>query len=183
MFISFPQFVYCSRVHLQARFFKGLGGTLHVQHTTVVMHHIHDVTKPHLWRYCCIMTSRGPWLLRRCFKRGFGDHRKQPIYEFNWIVISIEIQLIKTANRMAEIITLFVCKKFQTTIFIQIKSHEIKWWRHFPIRSSSKFMRNNRNDIFSMCCTEKQERWNIHYFISIGVYESNLPFGWCIVFF
>ena len=27
---------------------------------------------------CCIMTSRGPLLLRRCFKRGFGDHRKQP---------------------------------------------------------------------------------------------------------
>ena len=27
MFISFPQFVYCSRVRLQARFFKGLGGT------------------------------------------------------------------------------------------------------------------------------------------------------------
>ena len=38
---------------------------------------------------------------------------------------------------MAEIITLFVCKKFQTTIFFQIKSREIKWWRHFPVRSSS----------------------------------------------
>ena len=40
------------------------------------MHHIHDVTKP-------LMTLRGPWLLRRCFKPGFGDHRKQSIYEFN----------------------------------------------------------------------------------------------------
>ena len=49
-----------------------------------------------LWRYHWgIVMSSGPWLLRRCFKRGFGDHRKQPIYEFNWIVISIEIQLIK----------------------------------------------------------------------------------------
>ena len=89
-----------------------------------------------LWRYCCIVMSRGPWLLR-CFQRGFGDHRKQLIDEFNWIVISIEIQLTKTANRMAKIITLSVCKKFQTTIFIQNKSREIKWWRHFPIRSSS----------------------------------------------
>ena len=52
-------------------------------------------SQSHLWRYCCIVMSRGPWLLRRCFKRGFGNHRKQPIYEFNWIVISIEIQLIK----------------------------------------------------------------------------------------
>ena len=52
-------------------------------------------SQSHLWRYCCIVMSRGPWLLRGCFKRGFGDHRKQPIYEFNWIVISIEIQLIK----------------------------------------------------------------------------------------
>ena len=31
---------------MQARFFKGLGGTLHGQHTTVAKHHIHDVTKP-----------------------------------------------------------------------------------------------------------------------------------------
>ena len=46
MFISFPQFVYCSRVRLQARSFKGLGGTLHGQHTKFAMHHIHDITKP-----------------------------------------------------------------------------------------------------------------------------------------
>ena len=45
-FFSFPQFVNCSRVRLQAWFFKGLGGTLHGQHTTVAMHHIHEVTKP-----------------------------------------------------------------------------------------------------------------------------------------
>ena len=38
--------IYCPRVCLQVRFFKGLGGTLHGQHTTVAMHHIHDVTKP-----------------------------------------------------------------------------------------------------------------------------------------
>ena len=75
-------------------------------------------SQSHFWRYCCIiskysckyllsiMMSCGPGLLRRWF----GDHRKRPIYEFDWIVISIEIQLIKTANRMAEIITLFVCK-------------------------------------------------------------------------
>ena len=90
-----------------------------------------------LWRYSCIVMSRGPWMLRRWFKRGFGDHRKQLIYEFNWIIISIEIQLTKTANRMAKIITLSVCKKIHTTIFIQNKSREIKWWRHFPIRSNS----------------------------------------------
>ena len=94
-------------------------------------------SQSHLWRYCCIMMSRGPWLLRRSFRRGFHDHRKQPIYECNWIVISIKILLIKTANRMAKIITLSVCKEFQTAIFIQIKSREIKLWRHFPIRSSS----------------------------------------------
>ena len=94
-------------------------------------------SQSHLRRSCCIVMSHGPWLLRRCFKRGLGDHRKQPIDEFNWIVISVEIQLIKTAHQMAKIITLSVCKKFQTTIFIQIKSREINWWRHFPIRSSS----------------------------------------------
>ena len=102
-------YLYCSRVFLQARFFKGLGDTLHGQHTTLLC--ITFMTsQSHLWRCCCIMTSRGPWLLRRCFKRGFGDHRKQPIYEFNWVVISIEMQLIKTSNRLAEIITFFVCK-------------------------------------------------------------------------
>ena len=69
--------------------------------------------------------------------RVLGDHGKQPIYEFNWIIISIEIQLIKAANRMTKITTLFVCKWFQTTIFIQIESREIKWWQHFPIHSSS----------------------------------------------
>ena len=63
-------------------------------------------SQSHLWCYCCIMMSHGPWLLRRCLKRGFGDHRKQPIYEFNWIVSSIAVELIKTANRMAKIITL-----------------------------------------------------------------------------
>ena len=102
-------YLYCSRVFLQARFFKGLGSTLHGQHTTLLC--ITFMTsQSHLWRYCCIMTSHDPWLLRRCFKRGFGDHRKQRIYEFNWVVISIEMQLIKTSNRLAEIITLFVCK-------------------------------------------------------------------------
>ena len=84
-----------------------------------------------VWRYGCIVTSQCPWLLKRCFKRGFGDHRKQAVNEFDWIVISIEIQFRKTANRMAKIITFSVGK---TTIFIQI---EIKLWRHFPIRSSS----------------------------------------------
>ena len=112
-------------------------------------------SQSHLWRSCCTMTSRCPWLSRRCFKRGFGEHRKQPIYEFNSIIIAIEIQLIINANQMSEIIALFVCKYFQTTIFNQIKFREIKWWRHFPIRSSSKFMRSNRNDIFSICYTEK----------------------------
>ena len=55
-------------------------GNINSKHAIVII-------QSHLWRCCCIMTSRGPWLLRRCFKRGFGDHRKQPIYEFNWIVI------------------------------------------------------------------------------------------------
>ena len=50
-------------------------------------------SQSHLRRNCCIVMSRGPCLLGRCFKRGFGDHRKQPIYEFNWIVIWIEIRL------------------------------------------------------------------------------------------
>ena len=103
------------------------------------MQHIHDVTKP-LVTYYCIVMSRDPWLLRRCFKLGFGVHRKQPIGEFNWIVISIEIQLIKAANQLAKLITLSVCKYFQTVIFIQIKSRVIKWWRHFPIRSSSSWL-------------------------------------------
>ena len=94
-------------------------------------------SQSHVWRYCCIVISRGPWSPRGFFKRGFGDHRKQPISGFNWIVISIEIHLIKTANQMAKIITLSVCKWFQTTIFIQIKSRKTKWWRHFPIPSSS----------------------------------------------
>ena len=88
-------------------------GTLHGQHTTVVLCIIFVTSQSHLWRYCCMLTSHGPWFLRRCFKRGFGDHRKQPIYEINWTVISVEIQLIKTANRMAKIITLSVCKQFQ----------------------------------------------------------------------
>ena len=68
---------------------------------------IPELNWPQPWCYCCIVMSC-PWLLRICLKRGFGNHWKQPIYEFNWIVISIE--LIKTANRMAKIITLSVCK-------------------------------------------------------------------------
>ena len=85
MFISFTQFVHCSRVRLQTRFFKGLGGTLRGQRLLCITF---MTSQSHLWRCCCIMTSRGPWLLRRCFKRGFGDHRKQPIYEFNWIKVT-----------------------------------------------------------------------------------------------
>ena len=49
MFISFPQFVYCSRDEV---FFPQLscliaadGGTLLGQHTAVAMHHIHEFTK------------------------------------------------------------------------------------------------------------------------------------------
>ena len=50
MFISFPQFVYCSRDEVYFLKLSCLiasnGGTLHGQHATVAMHHIHDVTKP-----------------------------------------------------------------------------------------------------------------------------------------
>ena len=50
MFISFPQFVYCSRDEVYFPQLSCLiasnGGTLHVQHTPVAMHHIHDITKP-----------------------------------------------------------------------------------------------------------------------------------------
>ena len=53
MFISFPQFIYCS--HDEVYFPKlscliaADGGTLHSKwapYTTIAMHHIHDVTKP-----------------------------------------------------------------------------------------------------------------------------------------
>ena len=111
VFFSFPQFV-------SILFTRVSPGTV-LQRTrrylawaayNVAMHHIHDVTKPLMTLLLHYDVTYGPWLLRRCFKRGFGDHRKQRIYEFNWVVISIEMQLIKTSNRLAEIITLFVCK-------------------------------------------------------------------------
>ena len=113
MFISFPQFVYCSRDEVYFPKLSCLtaahGGTLHQRTTTVFSECLHSkmgtiqrllcitfmTSQSHLWRYCCMVMSRDPWLLRRCFKRGFGHHPKQPIYEFNRIVISIEIQLIK----------------------------------------------------------------------------------------
>ena len=72
------------------------GGTLHSKWTLY-----NGCYASHSWRHkatCDVPAAL--WchvvcgLLRRCFKRGFGDHRKQPIYEFNWIVIFIEIQLI-----------------------------------------------------------------------------------------
>ena len=98
MFISFPQFIYCSHDEVYfpklscliaaRRYLAFQMGTIQRLLCIKFM-----TSQSHLWRYCCIVISRGPWLLRRCFKRGFGDHRKQPIYEFNWI--SIEIQLIK----------------------------------------------------------------------------------------
>ena len=71
---------------------------VHGQHTTVAMHHIHDVTKP-LMRSCGIKTSRGTWSLKRCFKWGFGNCRNNQF--MNWLIIPIEMQLIKTANRMS----------------------------------------------------------------------------------
>ena len=98
---SFPQFVYCSRDEVYFLKLSSLiasdGSTLNGQHTTVAMHHIQDITKP-LMMLLLHYDVTSPWLLRRCFKQGFRDHRKQPIYEFNWIVISIGIQLIKTAK-------------------------------------------------------------------------------------
>ena len=49
MFQSFPQFVYCSRDEeyfpKSSCLFSADGGTLHGQHVTVAMRHIHDVTK------------------------------------------------------------------------------------------------------------------------------------------
>ena len=118
MFINFPQFVYCSRDEV---YFPKLSCLVAAHGSTFLAFQVGTIqrllcitfmtSQSHLWCYCCIVMSRGPWLLSRCFKRGFCDHRKQRIYEFiNWIVISIEIQLTKTANRMAKIITLSVCK-------------------------------------------------------------------------
>ena len=57
MFISFPQFIYCSHDEVYFPELSCLiaadGGTLHPDlafqmghYTTVAMHHIHDVTKP-----------------------------------------------------------------------------------------------------------------------------------------
>ena len=100
MFISLPQFIYCS--HDEVYFPKVLPNRGWWRYLAFQMGTIQRLlcitfmtSQSHLWHYCCIVMSHGPWLLRRCFKRGFGDHRKQPIYEFNWIVISIEIPLIK----------------------------------------------------------------------------------------
>ena len=94
MFISFPHFVYCSRNWVYFPKLSCLiaaeGSTLNSKWATNIgcyAAHSWRHKLSHLWRYCCIVMSRGPWLLRRCFKRGFGDHRKQPIYKFNWTVI------------------------------------------------------------------------------------------------
>ena len=106
--VSFPLFVYCSRdeVYLPkiSCLFAADGGTLHGQHTTVAIHHIHDVTKPLMtfMLHYDVTWSVVSWR----FKRDFGNRRKQPIYKFNWIEISVEIRLIKTANRMTKIIIL-----------------------------------------------------------------------------
>ena len=67
-----------------------------------------------LWRNFCIMTPHGPWSLRKHFKRGLGDRRKQSICEFNWTVISIEIQFIKfEMNRLKWSCSLFVKNGFK----------------------------------------------------------------------
>ena len=130
MFISFPQFIYCSHDELFSLIIlpnRGWWRYLAFQMGTVqrLLCITFMTSQSHLWRYCCIVMSRGPWLLGRCFKRGFGDHRKQPICEFNWIVISIEIQLIKLQNRMAKIITIWQLRNGNLGCFILTSSE--KW--------------------------------------------------------
>ena len=84
MFISFPQFIYCS--HDEVYFLKlscliaADGGTLHAFQMDTIQRLLcitFMTSQSHLWRSCCIVMSRGPWLLRRCFKRGFGDHDRR----------------------------------------------------------------------------------------------------------
>ena len=72
MFISFPQFTYCSHDEV---YFPNLscliaadGGTLHAFQMDTIQRLLcitFMTSQSHLWRSCCIVMSRGPWLLRR----------------------------------------------------------------------------------------------------------------------
>ena len=139
MFISVPQFVYCS--HDEAYFpelsclITADGSTLHSKWAQQLLCITFMTSKSHLWRYCCIVMSRGPWLLMRCFKRGFGDHGKQWIYEFNWTVISIEIQLIKLQMERKSH-NLFVNSFKQQSLF---RSNLTREHCHFGVRTRANF--------------------------------------------
>ena len=79
MFISFPQFVYCSRDEV---FFPKLSCLPRLMAAPCLgcIQRLLCITfmssQSQLWRSCCIMKSHGPGLRRRCFKRGFGGSSK-----------------------------------------------------------------------------------------------------------
>ena len=84
MFISFPQFIYCS--HDEVYFPKlscliaADGGTLHSKWAPC-----NGCYASHSWRHkatCDVTAALCPWLLRRCFKRGFGDHSIMMLMRF-----------------------------------------------------------------------------------------------------
>ena len=114
MFISFPQFVYCSRDEVYFPKLSCLvaahGSTLHSKWAPY-----NGCYASHSWRHeatCDVTAALWCHVVRGCL--GDVSNKDFAIIEnnkfINWIVISIEIQLTKTANRMAKIITLSVCK-------------------------------------------------------------------------
>ena len=109
MFISFPQFVYCSRdevyFHKLSCLITSNGGTLHGQHTTVAMHHIHDITKPlmtyvlaALWCHVVRTFSSKKTYLKVssvkcrpfCLGQGWGEYST---YEYEYWKISTRVVL------------------------------------------------------------------------------------------
>ena len=101
MFISFPQFIYCSHDEVYFPELSSLiaadGGTLHSKWAPY-----NGCYASHSWRHkatCDVTAALWCHVVRGCLgdvsNEDLAIIEKKPIYECNWIVISIEIQLIK----------------------------------------------------------------------------------------
>ena len=123
----------------------------------------------HLWRYCCIMTSHGPWLLRRCFKWGFGVHRKQPIYEFNWIVLSIEIQLITRQ--------IWGIWKLRPAYSPETPNLGQNRWCFAPCDLKIWWMTLENNRVSLLCCFKLCASFHSHWWNHTGVTVRKAQFG------
>ena len=125
-----------------------------------------------LWRQCCIMTSYSSMSKLSEVARQHLSKNFTPIIMYSvWSNISMKLLAKCTvpvgSSRYTQVVTFAWWRAKAKAVTLASGGETTDYF--YPLPNESW---NTEILIFSICCTEKQERWNIHQFISMNVLKK-----------